>query len=114
LSVKRQRENLLRPRAPRRDEPGDPAGDDLCFAGAGARDDEQRTLAVRHGGALLVVEALEDALDRLAGGRRRLGQRRGRVVDEAELRAGMRWTRCARRHAREATTMLSACARLRP
>ena len=43
-------------------EVGDAVGEHAGLARAGAGEDEQRALAVRHGGALLVVETLEQAL----------------------------------------------------
>ena len=44
-------------------EMGDAMGEDAGLARAGSGEHEQRALAVRHGGALLVVETLEQALD---------------------------------------------------
>ena len=68
LVRERQGEDLRGPRAPRRDQPGDPAGDDLGLAGPGAGDDEQRPVAVGHRPELVRVEAAEQ---RLQPGRRR-------------------------------------------
>ena len=47
LLGERQREDLRRPRPARRDQPGDPPGDDLGLAGPGPGDDEERAVAVR-------------------------------------------------------------------
>ena len=55
-------EDLLGPRALRGDEVRDPPGEDRGLPGAGARDDEERPLAVDDRLALGLVEALEDAL----------------------------------------------------
>ena len=55
-------QDLLGPRALRGDEVRDAAGEHRGLAGAGARDDEQRPLAVEHRLALGLVQALEDAL----------------------------------------------------
>ena len=54
--------------APGGDQPGDPPGDDLGLAGAGAGDDEERTLAVGDRALLVGVEAGEQRVD---AGRRR-------------------------------------------
>ena len=48
--------------ATRRDEPGDPAGDDLGLARPGAGDDQQRTGAVGDGPELVRVEPAEERL----------------------------------------------------
>ena len=54
----------------RRDEPGDPSGDDLRLAGPGAGDDEQRTGAVGDGPELVRVEPAEKRLHARARRRR--------------------------------------------
>ena len=78
----REREDLLGARALRGDEVRDPPRQDRRLAGAGARDDEQRALAVHDRLPLGVVEALEDAL---LGRRRRLS---GDGAHVAILRGG--------------------------
>ena len=63
LVREREREDLRRPGAPGRDQPGDAARDDLGLAGARAGHDQQRPVAVRDRPALLRVQAREQLLD---------------------------------------------------
>ncbi len=53
----RESQDLRRTGSPRGYQPRDPARDDLSLAGAGAGNDQQRTLAVTDGASLLGVEA---------------------------------------------------------
>ncbi len=62
LVRERQGEDLRRLRPMRRDEPGDPPGDDLGLAGPRARDHEQRPVAVRDRAQLVRVEPAEERL----------------------------------------------------
>ena len=68
LVRERQREDLRRSCPPRRDQPGDPAGDDLGLAGPRARDDEERALAVGDRAPLLRVEPIEERRDAARNG----------------------------------------------
>ena len=63
LVRERQGEDLRGPRPARRDQPGDPPGDDLGLAGPGAGDDEQRPVAVGHGPQLLRVQPAEQRVE---------------------------------------------------
>ena len=72
-----ERQDLLGASALGGDQPGDALGQDLGLPGAGARHHEQRTVAVGDREALLVVQALEDRLDR-GGDERRGGELGGR------------------------------------
>ena len=70
---------------PRRQQVGDAAGEDRGLARPRAGDDQQRCARVEHRGALLRVEALEQAGDAVVGGnrprgggRRATGEERGR------------------------------------
>ena len=58
-----QCEDLGRLGPVRRDQPGDAARDDLGLAGPGARDHEQRPLAMRHRAQLVGVEATEQGIE---------------------------------------------------
>ena len=73
LLGEREGEDLLGPRALRRDQVRDAAREHGRLAGAGAGDDEERPLAVDDRLALGLVEALEDAL--LGGRQDRPGDR---------------------------------------
>ncbi len=66
-----ERQDLLGARALGGDQPGDALGDRLGLAGAGAGDDQQRTLAVGDGAELLVVETVEDGVGGGGGARGR-------------------------------------------
>ena len=55
-------------RDPGLDEPGDAVGEHARLARAGARQHQQRALAVRDGGALGLVQAREQVLDSLVCG----------------------------------------------
>ena len=91
LVRERQGQDLRGPRAPRGDEPGDPAGDDLGLAGPGARHHEERTLAVGHGAELVRVETPQQCLQprwrRIADGR---GHHRHQLRPRRQLIQG-RW-----------------------
>ena len=63
LVRERQRQDLRRLRASRRDQPRDPARDHLRLAGARPRHDQQRAVAVRDRAALLGVEPGEQRVD---------------------------------------------------
>ncbi len=65
LVREREREDLRRLRAPGRDQPGDPARDDLRLAGAGAGHDEQRAIGMGDRPALLRVQAGQERVEAL-------------------------------------------------
>src|SRR5262249_38236749 len=88
-----EREDLLGARLALRDEMGDAPRDDGGLAGAGAGDDQEGSRLVGDGGALIVVQAIEDApayhLVRLY--RRPLrGLHENRPVDALSARGGWR------------------------
>ena len=68
LVGERDRQDLARLGLPGADQVRDPVGQDARLARAGAREDQQRAFAVRHGVALGRIEALEEGID---GERRR-------------------------------------------
>ncbi len=74
-----QGQDLRRLRTPRRDEPGDPPGDDLGLAGAGAGDHQQRARAM---GDRPELVGIEPAQERFEPGRRRVVGRRRHDRDE--------------------------------
>ncbi len=69
LVRERDREDLVRPRAAAVDQVREAVREDARLARAGAGEDEQRALAVRDGGLLRRVEALEEGGDGVVGGR---------------------------------------------
>ena len=69
LVRERDREDLPGAGEPGVHKPGDPVGEHARLAGARAREDEQRPVAVRHRLALGRVETLEEGLDTVVGGR---------------------------------------------
>ncbi len=78
-----QPQDLGRLRAARRDQPRDPARDDLGLAGPGASDHEQRPVAMRDGTELVGVEPAEQGVE--PGWR---GLSTGRLHDRHELAPG--------------------------
>jgi len=68
-----EREDLRRSSPARRDQPRNPAGDDLRLAGARAGDDEERTFAVGHRPELVRVQPAEKGIE--PGGRLGLARR---------------------------------------
>ena len=61
-------QQLAGARAPGLHEPGDAMGEHARLARAGAGEDEQRAFAVGHGGALGLVQALQQGGDTVVGG----------------------------------------------
>ena len=83
LVGERERQDLRRPGAPGRDEPGDPTRDDLGLAGAGAGHDQHRPVAVGDRAKLIGVEPAEQG-----GHPVRRWWRRGRRHDGHEVAPG--------------------------
>ena len=83
LVGERQGEDLRRPGPTSGDQPGDPPGDDLRLAGARARHDQQRTVAMGDRPELIGIEPAEE---RLEPGRRVAAERR--IHDRHELAPG--------------------------
>ena len=84
LVGERQGEDLRRPRPTGRDQPGDPAGDDLGLAGPGAGHDQQRPVAVGDRAELVRVQAAEQGVQ----ARRRRSPVVRRVHDRHEVAPG--------------------------
>ncbi len=79
-------ENFLGPRALGGDEMGDAPGQNRGLPGARARDDQKRTVAMKHGAPLRLVEAIEN--DVLAGLRSGLDVRHGLETSRTQARGG--------------------------
>ena len=95
LVGERQGQDLRRLRTPRRDEPGDPPGDDLGLAGAGAGDHQQRARAVGDRPELVGIEPAQERFE--AGRRRIVGRRRHDRHELAPGRELIEWRRFAAR-----------------
>jgi len=78
-----QGQDLRWPGSPACDQPGDPARDDLCLAGAGAGDDEQRPVAVSNGPKLVRIQATQQRIESM-----RRVHALARVHDGHEVRPG--------------------------
>ena len=95
LVGERDREDLAGPRDAGLDEPRDAVREHPRLARPGAREHEQRPLAVRDGGALGLVQAREQVLDSLVCGD--VGHRPSRIGAGAAGAAARRTRRVSRR-----------------